>query len=92
MLYTTKFPMAIKGTRVEAGVEVELTEEDFGQFDRNDFEAVASKDVPEEVEIVPVDKMTGPQLKAKAEELGLPTTGTKADLLERISLHLEAQG
>ena len=36
-----------------------------------------------------LDEMSAAELKAKAKDLGLPTTGTKADLQERIELHLQ---
>ena len=41
----------------------------------------------EEVEEKPVDQMSLDELKAKAEELGLSKSGSKADLIERITLH-----
>lgn len=39
----------------------------------------------------PVDEMTANELSAKAEELGLAKSGTKAELLERINEHLAGE-
>ena len=90
MLYRTKVPLGIKGERVEKGVEIELSEEDFNRFDPNDFEPVAGAPVEAAPEPEPeIKAMTVAQLKAKAEELELATSGSKADLVERITLHLQ---
>ena len=90
MLYKTKCAVAIKGTRIEKGAEVDLKEEDFAQFDINDFALVGAdiEEAPEEAPVA-IEDMTAAQLKVKATELGLVATGTKADLLERITLHLQ---
>ena len=90
MRYRTRIALAIKGDRVEKGVEVELTEKDFAQFDRNDFEPVGKAVEAPEPEAEPaIEDMTLQQLRDKAAALELSTSGTKADLQERITLHLD---
>lgn len=90
MRYVTTCPLAINGDRVEAGTEVELSLKDAARFDVKDLQPVSTEPVavPEPEPEVAVVDMTLAQLKAKATELELITTGSKADLTERITLHL----
>jgi hypothetical protein len=90
MLYKTLLPISWRGERVEAGVEIPLTPEEFANV--ADL-VVAAGETPEpeptpEAEVAVAD-MTKDQLVAKAGELGLSTGGSKADLIERITLHLQ---
>jgi hypothetical protein len=72
MLYKTLVAMAHLGSRVEADQVLDLTEEQ--AFNYADA-------------VVVNDEQTKEQLQATAAALGLSTAGSKADLLERISLH-----
>lgn len=95
-LYRTAVALSIKGDRVEPGTEIELTAEDAAMFDPADIVLVSEteSDEPEEEEEeaeVALSEMNHAQLKAKAEELGLSKAGSKADLEERITLHLQAE-
>lgn len=86
--YKTIVALSIKGDRVEPNTEVELTYNEVSRFDTNDISLVAETteiETPAEPE-PPVEKMNLEQLKSKAKALGLPATGSKADILERISL------
>lgn len=90
MRYEALRPLAVNGDYIAKGVEVELTDEEAKRFDPADISPVDTAPVaPAEPEPEkPVDEMNQNELKAKAKELGLSTTGSKADLLERIQLHL----
>lgn len=83
-------PLLIKGDLLAKGQEIELTEEEARRFDTADLSPV--EDTPEVPEVIesekPIEEMNQKELQAKAKELGLSTAGSKADLLERISLHL----
>jgi hypothetical protein len=74
---------------VEPGEVIDVTSEELANIADvvvpvNDVVAEAPA---EEVEEKPVDQMSLDELKAKAEELGLSKSGSKADLIERITLH-----
>jgi hypothetical protein len=81
--------VSIKGSRVERNTEVELDPVDAANYgsDLVPVSAPAPEPVPEPEKSL-VD-MSAAELKVKAEALSLSTSGTKADLLERITLHLE---
>jgi len=91
MLYRTNVALQIRGDRVEKGTEIELSREEARVFDPADITALADIPAPEEeaVEPVPLEEMTLAQLKERAKELGLSASGSKADIDERIRLHLE---
>ena len=92
MLYITKIAIALNGDRIERGSEVELSPEDFLSLDANDFTLVGEVvEEEEEEEEVAVEDMSLSQLRDKASKLGLSTSGTKADLLDRISLKAEEE-
>lgn len=94
MKYLTQCALSIKGSRVERGTEVELSEKEAARY-AQDLVPVAEAFEPEpeaDEEEVSLDDMTAIELKEKAGELGLSTSGTKADLIERISLHIEGGG
>lgn len=92
MQYVTTCAVIIKGDRVVRGTVVELdpvTAKNLG----SDVVPVESKDkapAPKPTPEKSLEEMTAEELKAKAEELGLSKSGSKADLIERISLHTEA--
>ena len=93
-LYRTNVALAVKGDRYEAGAEVELTAKEAAIYDPADLTLVSS--IPEKQPEAPaadvaLEDMTVPELKDRAKELGLSTAGTKADLQERITLHLSGQ-
>lgn len=88
MLYKTTCPLAIKGSRVEKGTEVELSEKELSSIDPADISPVVDEVVePEVIVEVAIEDMDIDQLKAKAKTLGLKSTGSKADLIERITLN-----
>lgn len=89
-LYRVLNPIA-HGGRVERGTEIELTDEQAANYGENYVELVTAKASAEEVEAKPVEKMTVAELRIKAEELGLDATGSKADLVERITLAQDAE-
>lgn len=93
MLYKTTCALSLKGERVEAGTEVELSAEDAARFDAKDLEPISGEAPKKEPEIdlstIAVEELTYEQAKARAKELGLSQGGSKADLHERIILHLQ---
>jgi hypothetical protein len=85
-------PIGFKGDRIEKGEEIELSAEDAARLG-TDVVPVGGAVVEEiEEEEKSLDDMTKAELAAKAEALGLPTSGTKADLIEKITLHLAGGG
>lgn len=91
-LYKTLVALAIDGDRIPRGSEIELSADQVAHFDPADLALVSSIDAPEEKETVavPLEEMSHAQLKERAMELGLSASGSKADLQERIALHLAA--
>lgn len=93
MLYRTVVPIQHKGERVERNTEVEMDPKEAANLGgdvvpvEGDIEAVE-----EVVEEKALDEMTKGELEAKAEELGLAKSGSKADLIERITLFVEGGG
>ena len=80
------------GGRIEKGEIVELPTEIAENFGSEYVELVSTeteKEIEQETE-QDITKLTLAQLRIKAEELKLSTTGTKADLIERITLALDA--
>lgn len=90
MLYRTTCAILVKGDRIERGVEIELEPEVAANYGP-DLEPVdASPEAePEPEPEKPLEEMSKDELAAQAESLGLAKSGSKADLLERITLHLE---
>lgn len=88
--FVTNAPLSIKGDRIEKGTEIEIADELVASLDPADITPVS--DVPvasaEPVAPVSIEDMSAAQLKERAKELGLSTSGSKADLQERIALHL----
>jgi hypothetical protein len=91
MQYLTTCAVLIKGDRVVKGTVVELEPEAAKNYgsDLEPVGAVTEAQVPEPTPEKPLDEMTADELRAKAEELGLSKSGSKADLIERITLHGE---
>jgi hypothetical protein len=92
MLYRTNVALTIKGDRVVAGSEIELNEQQVQRFDPADITPVSAIPAPDpEIALadIPLEEMTYEQLKARAKELDLSASGSKADILERITLHLQ---
>ena len=89
--YRTNVALSLKGDRVERGTEIELSAEEAARLDPADISPMSDIPAPEP-EPVPTDKplaeMSAAELKERAKELGLSVSGSKADLLERIELHL----
>ena len=92
MLYRLIVPLLIRGDRVERGTEIELSEEQAARFDPADITPVSGEIVIEEEATAPValEDMSHQQLKDRAKELELSAAGSKADLVERITLALQA--
>jgi len=91
MRYKTNVALSVKGDRVERGAVIELTDEEAANLDAADievYEAVEANEPQAPVE-TPIEEMSVPQLKERAKELGLSASGSKADLQERIALHLQ---
>lgn len=88
--YITKVALAIMGDRIEPGTEVELSAEDIAHLDPADIVLLdgAVKEAPAPAPEAPVDELSHAELKEKAKALGLSASGSKADLQERITLHL----
>lgn len=94
MLYKANVALILKGDYKKKGEEFELSADEVKQFDPADIIAVSAippEPEPEPEPDVPVDEMSFDQLKAKAKELGLSASGTKADILERIKLNGEEE-
>lgn len=92
--YITQCALSIKGTRVEKGQEIELND-DFAKGLGADLIKVGSEvviETPVKAEEMATEELSLADLKKKAEELGLSTRGTKADLIERISLANKPEG
>lgn len=89
MLYITNVAISFKGSRVDPGTILEMTSEDAFRL-AGDVSPYGGAPEVEEVVVdnTPIEEMSTDQLKAKAKELGLKATGSKADLTERITLHL----
>lgn len=93
MLYRTNCALQIKGDRVERGSQVDLSEEEVKALDPADITPLDEIPEPEPETVladIPLEEMNANQLKDRARELGLSTSGSKADILERITLHLES--
>ncbi|MCR2833483.1 SAP domain-containing protein [Parerythrobacter lacustris] len=90
-VYRTNVALLVNGDRVEKGTEVELSDEKAAGFDPVDLSPVSGVPTPAEEpeEVVSLEDMNLAQLKDRAKELGLSTGGSKADLQERIQLHLD---
>ena len=93
MRYRTNVPLVVKGDRVEKGTELDLSAAEAAHFDAADISPVSNAPVeaPAPEPVIPLEEMTFQQLKDRAKELGLSATGSKADLQERIALHLSQE-
>lgn len=90
MRYKTTCAILWKGDRVVAGTELEMSEADAANLGGNVVavgeSAAASKPAEETAPETALEDMTKEQLVAEAKKRELPTTGTKADLIDRIKL------
>lgn len=89
-LYKVLNPIGYSG-RVERGEVIEMADDvaaNYGPEYVELFSTVEEKAIEDDTE-TDVTKLTVAQLRIKAEEMGLATTGTKADLIERITLSIE---
>lgn len=90
MRYLTNVAISHKGDRIGRGQEVELSAEEAAAYG-TDVSPVAPAPVATpapELASIPLEEMSMAQLKDRAKELGLSASGSKADLTERITLHL----
>ena len=91
MQYLTTCAVLIKGDRVVKGTVVELepaVAENYGG-DLVAVNAIKEAPAPKATPKKPLEEMTADELRSMAEGLGLSKSGSKADLQERIVLHLE---
>jgi hypothetical protein len=86
--FKAKVAMSYKGTRIERGQIISLSDEEVRAYDPKDIEAIVAKTDVAEVEVggEGYDAMAYPALKALCGERGLPTTGNKSVLIERLVL------
>lgn len=90
MQHQTTCTIAYKGDRVPTGTVIELTADEAKNFGASVVPFDSTPGVaPEPEPEVAVEDMSVDQLKDKAKELGLKATGSKADLIERITLHVQ---
>lgn len=89
MQYVTNCAVIFKGDRVGKGVIVDMQAEEAAAYgdQLSPVGATPTVEVANEPEKA-LDEMSAAELKEKAAALGLKTTGSKADLLDRISLAL----
>ncbi len=89
MQYRTTCAISFKGDRVRPGTIVEMDAATAANYAGSvvpvDTTPAPDPAPEEEKELA---EMTAAELKEKAAALGLSTSGSKADLLERITLHL----
>ena len=86
MRYQALQAVIVRGDRIEKGQEVDIDPSlasSIGVLYLVPVEAVKEK---QEVEAKPLSDMTRLELIEEAKRLGLPTNGTKAELLERLTL------
>lgn len=85
--YTANCAFSYLGTRVEKGTVIELDEK-YAIGLGDDVSEVGTKavEVAETPDEGSLDELSIAQLRAKADVLGLSKAGSKADLIERISL------
>lgn len=92
MLYRTRCALIVLGDRVEKGQVVNLTEDQAAPL-MGDLKPIGSGPVIAE-EAKPEDKkiedMSRLELVELAEKEGLSSKGTKADLVERLTLHYQS--
>lgn len=90
MLYKTTCPISYKGSRVERGVELDISPKEAANY-AGDLVLADDTNVEEEKVAEPkeLQDMSNKELVARAKELGLKTTGSNSDLVERITLHLQ---
>lgn len=87
--YKILFPIAYGG-RIEKGSVVELPEDVAKAYGPEYVELVTSNNTEDVAdEEVDISELSLIGLKNKAKALGLSTTGGKADLIERITLHTD---
>lgn len=88
--YKVLHPIALSGRR-ERGDIVEISDSQAPSYVGPGLveEYTGEAEPVNEPAEVPLEEMDAAQLKERAKELGLPVSGSKADLLERITLHLE---
>lgn len=88
--YRVKSPIGYSGRR-ERGEIIEMPEDMAKSFARELEPYEGEKEAVNANEEKSLEDFTYAELKAKAGELGLPKTGSAADLRESIALHLEGK-
>lgn len=88
MQFKATCAIVVKGDHIRRGSVIELTPEEAAAFGSDLMPlSAASAPAEEPAEIIAPEDMSLAQLKEHAKALGLPTGGSKADLLERIALN-----
>lgn len=89
--------IAILGDRIERGAIVNVSDHLLSNIDKNDYEVIngkagvsATSNESEDESEEDLENLSTEQLKAKAKNLGLKTSGSKKDLVERINLFLSS--
>lgn len=90
MLYKTTCAIVYKGERVDRGSVVEMSEKVAANFGgdvvkHNGEEEVVAEEAT--VEVKDIKDMSKDELVAEAEARGISTSGSKAALIDRITLH-----
>jgi hypothetical protein len=94
MQYITNCAVIVKGSRVSPGTVLDLSEEEAApllDLLTPHGDAAPEEEAAPEVEQPALHTLTVAELKEKAAALGLALSGSKADLVERITLHQAAQ-
>lgn len=89
MLYIANCAISYKGVRFNKGAQIELTTEEATNYGASVSLVVEDAPQPEPEPEKALEDMTAGELKELAASLELSTSGTKADLYERIKLHRE---
>lgn len=93
MLYETNCAILFKGSRVERGSQVEMTEDEAASLGEDVKRAVVKSSEQSEDDThaeKALEEMSFAELKAAAEARGLAKGGSMADLIDRIKLHDES--
>ncbi len=81
--YKVQYAVDFHGDRLDPKSQVDLTEDEASALGDAVAPVKAPAGVPIEKE---TDELSVPELRARCRELGLPSDGSKADMLDRIRL------
>lgn len=91
MRYTALNALSYKGTRVERGEVIDIDPELAASIGSDSLKPFEEEKIVEEpkVENPNLSVMSKQELVELADSLGLKSSGTKADLVERLTLHYQ---